>query len=86
MRPTETGLFVDVQGDRNRIAGNTFVGGTGPAVVLQGASGNLVTGNRACERPGQPLVVEQSAHHDDGRAAHSLRNRIEANESVDACP
>ena len=79
-------MFVDVQGDRNRIAGNTFAGGTGPAVVLQGASGNLVTGNRACGRPGQPLVVQQSAHHDDGRAAHSLRNRIEGNESVDACP
>ena len=86
VRPSETGLFVDVQGDRNRIAGNTFADGTGPAVVLQGASGNLVTGNRACDRPGQPLVVQQSAHHDDGRAAHSLRNRIEANESVDACP
>jgi hypothetical protein len=86
VRPSETGLFVDVQGDNNRIARNTFAGGTGPAVVLQGASGNLVTGNRACGRPGQPLVVQQSAHHDDGRAAHSLRNRIEANEALDACP
>ena len=86
LRPAETGLFVDVQGDNNRIAGNTFTGGTGTAIVLQGASGNLVTGNRACERPGRPLVVEQSAHHDDGRAAHSVRNRIEGNESVDACP
>jgi hypothetical protein len=86
LRPTETGLFIDVEGDSNRIAGNTIAGGSGPAVVLQGASGNLVTGNRACERVGQPLVVQQSAHYDDGRAAHSLRNRIEANESVATCP
>ena len=34
VRSTETGVF-DVQGDRNRIAGNTFAGGTGLAVVLQ---------------------------------------------------
>ena len=86
LRPAETGVFIDVEGDRNRIAGNTIVGGSGPAVVLQGASSNLVAGNRACGRPGQSLVVEQSAHHDDGRAAHSLRNRIEGNEDVDACP
>ena len=86
VRPTDAGIFVDVEGDRNRIVGNTVAGGTGPAVVLQGASGNLVAGNRACARPGQELVVQQSAHHDDGRAAHSLRNRLADNVSADPCP
>jgi hypothetical protein len=86
VRPTDAGVFIDVEGDRNRIVDNLVAGGSGPAVVLQGASGNLVSRNRSCERPGQELVVEQSAHHDDGRAAHSLGNRIEANDSVDACP
>jgi len=85
LRPADAGVFVDVEGDRNRIAENVVVGGSGPLVVLQGASGNLVTGNRACGRPGEPLVVEQSAHHDDGRAAHSLRNRLTANESATTC-
>ena len=86
VRPSDAGVFVDVEGDRNRIADNLVVGGTGPLVVLQGASGNLVAGNRACDRPGQPLVVEQSARHDDGRAAHSLRNRLADNESAATCP
>jgi hypothetical protein len=54
--------------------------------VLQGASGNLVAGNVGCERPGQEVVVQQSAHHDDGRAAHSLRNRLRGNRSAEACP
>ena len=86
VRPTETGIFIDDAGDRNRIAGNLVVSGSGPAVVLQGASDNIVTGTRACERPGAPIVREQSAHYDDGVAAHSLRNRIAGNGPVDACP
>ena len=84
VRPAEAGVFVDVAGDRNRIVDNVVVGGSGPAVVLQGASENLVAGNRGCERPGQQVVVQQSARHDDGRAAHSLRNRLRNNTS--ACP
>jgi Right handed beta helix region len=86
VRPGEAGVFVDVEGDRNRIVGNVVAGGRGPAVVLQGASGNLMAGNRGCERPGQAVVVQQSARHDDGRAAHSLRNRLRDNESVPSCP
>jgi hypothetical protein len=86
LRPVEAGVFVDVEGDRNRIVGNLVVGGSGPAVVLQGASGNLVAGNIGCERPGQEVVVQQSAHHDDGRAAHSLRNRLRGNRSAETCP
>jgi parallel beta-helix repeat protein len=74
----QTGLFIDVAGDGNRIAGNLVIGGAGPAIVLQGASGNLVSGNRACARPG-PVVQLQSAHFDNGVAAHSLRNRVVGN-------
>ncbi|HEX5621061.1 MAG TPA: right-handed parallel beta-helix repeat-containing protein, partial [Solirubrobacteraceae bacterium] len=86
VRPTDAGIFVDVAGDGNRIAGNVVVGGTGPAVVLQGASDNLVVDNRACERADERLIVEQSAHHDDGVAANSLRNRIARNQSHETCP
>lgn len=86
LRPADAGVFVDVEGDRNRVVANLVAGGSGPAVVLQGASGNLVADNRACRRAGQPVVVQQSAHHDNGRAANSLRNRISGNESVEACP
>jgi hypothetical protein len=86
IRPTDAGIFVDVAGDGNRIAANLVAGGSGPAVVLQGASDNLVVDNRACGRSREPLVVQQSAHHDDGVAAHSLRNRITGNGSSETCP
>jgi hypothetical protein len=85
LRPAEAGVFIDVEGDRNRVVDNVVAGGSGPAVVLQGASGNLVAGNVGCERPGEEVVVQQSAHHDDGRAAHSLRNRLRDHRRVDAC-
>jgi len=75
---SETGVFIDVAGDGNRIAGNLVIGGAGPAIVLQGASRNLVSGNRACARPG-PVVRLQSAGYDNGAAAHSLRNRVVGN-------
>jgi hypothetical protein len=86
VRPTDAGIFVDVAGDGNRVARNVVAGGSGPAIVLQGASDNLVTDNVSCGRPGRPLVVQQSAHHDDGVAAHSLRNRITGNQSSETCP
>jgi hypothetical protein len=84
VRPAEAGIFIDVAGDRNRISGNLVIGGSGPAVVLQGASDNVVTGTAACDRPGEPVVVERSARFDDGVAAHSLRNRIAGN--GERCP
>ena len=84
VRPAETGIFIDVAGDGNRLADNVVVGGSGPAVVLQGASDNVVTGTAACGRDGEPLVVQRSAHYDDGRAAHSLRNRLAGN--GERCP
>jgi hypothetical protein len=85
-RPAEAGLFIDVEGDRNRIVDNLVAGGSGPVVVLQGASDNIVAGNRGCGRQGERVVVQQSARHDDGRAAHSLRNRLRDNTNAPACP
>ena len=84
VRPSETGIFIDVAGDRNRLTRNTVIGGSGPAVVLQGASDNVVTRTAACDRPGERLVVERSAHFDNGVAAHSLRNRLAGN--GERCP
>jgi hypothetical protein len=79
------GVFVDVGGDRNRIAGNLIVGGAGPAVVLQGASHNLVTDNQACARDGEPLVALRSAEYEDGSTAHPLGNQVEGNSEVATC-
>jgi parallel beta-helix repeat protein len=78
---SETGLFVDVGGDHNRIVGNVFVGGSKPAIVLQGSSHNLVQANRGCRRRGGPLVAFDSARYDDGRPAVSRQNRLVGNES-----
>ena len=50
-RPTDAGIFIDVAGDENRIAANMVRGGRGPAVVLQGASDNVVVDTLACGRP-----------------------------------
>jgi parallel beta helix pectate lyase-like protein len=85
-RPTDAGIFVDVAGDRNRLADNVVLGGSGPAIVLQGASDNVVTGTTACTRGGERVVVQQSAHFDNGQPAHSLRNRVSGAGSRTACP
>jgi parallel beta-helix repeat protein len=77
----ETGMFVDVGSDRNRIVGNVFVGGARPAIVLQGSSHNLVQNNRGCRSRGGSLVALESARWDDGRRADSRRNRLVGNEN-----
>jgi parallel beta-helix repeat protein len=82
---TESGLFVDVAGDRNRITDNLIAGGGGDAIVLQGASDNLVSGNRVCERGDDHVVRLRSARFEDGTPAHSLRNRIAANRGLRSC-
>jgi parallel beta-helix repeat protein len=80
----QTGIFVDVGGDRNRIVGNAFVGGSRPAIILQGSSRNVVQGNRACGRRRGPLVAFERARWDDGRPAASSRNRLSDNEDLPA--
>jgi Right handed beta helix region len=75
----ETGIFVDVGGDRHRILGNVFVRGGRPAIVLQGSSHNIVRGNRACGGSGPPVVAFSEARFDDGRRAVPRNNRLQGN-------
>jgi parallel beta-helix repeat protein len=86
LRARQTGVFIDVAGDRNRIARNVIADGDGPGIVLQGASNNSVTGNLRCGAGDAPVVQEQSAHHDDGVRADSLGNRIAGNRRLSSCP
>jgi len=71
-RARAAGLFLDVGSDGNRIVDNTFSGGRNP-IVLQGASANLLAGNRASG--GGPLVGLRRGHYDDGELAVSAANR-----------
>jgi Periplasmic copper-binding protein (NosD)/Bacterial Ig domain len=82
---SETGIFVDVGGDRNKIVGNVFVGGSRPAIILQGSSHNVVQGNRGCRSAGQSLVGLESARYDDGSEAHSRANRLARNSVRGGC-
>ena len=82
---SETGIFVDVGGDHNRIVGNVFVGGSKPAIVLQGSSDNLVQGNVGCRMRTGSLVGMESARWDDGSEAHSRGNQLSGNKSMGRC-
>jgi hypothetical protein len=84
VRMSGAGLFVDVGGDGNLIAGNVFVGGARPAITLQGSSRNVVRGNVACRSDGA-LVALQSARWDNGSRATSRANRVNGNRSGDSC-
>jgi len=81
----ESGLFLDVGSDGNRIVGNVFVGGGRPAITLQGSSDNLVRDNVGCRGPTTSLVGLESARWDDGSTAHSRSNRLDGNRSVATC-
>ena len=82
---SETGIFVDVGGDNNRIVGNVFVGGPNPAIILQGSSNNVVQNNRGCRMRTGSLVGLESARWDDGREAVSRGNRMNENKSAGSC-
>ncbi|MEA2254684.1 MAG: hypothetical protein QOG35_729 [Solirubrobacteraceae bacterium] len=79
------GLFVDVGSDANRIEGNVFVGGARPAIVLQGASNNVVRDNRGCAAAGGRMVGEQAGRWEDGSLATPGSNRIAGNVDGAAC-
>jgi len=81
----ESGLFVDVGSDGNRIVGNVFVSGARPAITLQGSSDNLVRDNLGCGSAATSLVGLESARWDDGSEAHSRGNRLDKNRSVTTC-
>jgi hypothetical protein len=78
LHAAQAGLFVDVGSEANRIEGNRFVGGARPAIVLQGASANLVRGNLGCGVGGR-LIRQQSGRWEDGSLAEPRRNRVVGN-------
>lgn len=84
LRAAEAGLFVDVGSEANRIENNRFVGGARPAIVLQGASANLVRGNLGCGVGGR-LVRQQSGRTEDGSLAEPRRNRVVGNVERGLC-
>ena len=80
----DAGMFIDVGSDANRIEDNVFVQGARPAIVLQGASDNLVRANHACGRAG-PMVGQQAGRFEDGSRAAARRNRVVGNVQAGAC-
>ena len=80
----DAGMFIDVGSDSNRIEDNVFVDGARPAIVLQGASDNLVRANRACGNAGR-MVGQQAGRWEDGSRATARRNRVLGNVQVHAC-
>lgn len=80
----DAGMFIDVGSDANRIEDNVFVDGARPAIVLQGASNNLVRANRACGKTGQ-MVGQQAGRFEDGSPATARRNRVVGNVQAGAC-
>ena len=80
----DAGMFVDVGSDANRIEDNVFVHGARPAIVLQGASDNLVRANHACGKAG-PMVGQQAGRFEDGSRAAARRNRVVGNVQAGAC-
>lgn len=84
VRAARAGLFVDVGSDANRIEANRFVGGARPAIVLQGASGNLVRANVGCRAVGR-LIAQQPGRWEQGSLAASRRNRLFANVEAASC-
>jgi len=80
----DAGMFIDVGSDANRIEDNVFLDGARPAIVLQGASDNLVRANHACGKAG-PMVGQQAGRFEDGSRATARRNRVVGNVQADAC-
>jgi parallel beta-helix repeat protein len=81
----ESGLFLDVGSNANRVFGNVFVRGARPSITLQGSSGNLVFGNRGCGGSVAPLVGLEIARWDDGSLARPRANRLAGNRSRPTC-
>jgi hypothetical protein len=84
MRAARAGLFVDVGSEANRIEGNQFMGGARPAIVLQGASANLVRSNVGCGVSGR-LIREQAGRWEDGSLAEPRGNRVVGNVERGLC-
>jgi hypothetical protein len=83
-RAADAGIFLDVGSDANRVEGNRFVGGARPAIVLQGASANLVLANRGCGSSGA-MVREQPGRRENGAPAAARANRVVRNVGARSC-
>ena len=82
----ESGLFVDVGSDGNRIVGNVFVeAARGRRSRSRARPTNVVRDNLGCGGPATSLVGLESARWDDGSAAHSRGNRLAVNRSLATC-
>lgn len=81
---THHGLVIGVQDDGNHVVENTFVGDSGPMIVLQGSSGNLVQGNLSCLSSG-PFVAQWTAAADTGTDVTPQENVISDNRHRRAC-
>lgn len=84
LRATQAGLFVDVGSEGNRIERNRFLGGARPAIILQGASANLVRANLGCGVGGS-LIRQQSGRWEDGSLAEPRGNRVVGNVERGLC-
>jgi parallel beta-helix repeat protein len=71
------GIFVDVGSDRNVLRANE-IRGTPTAIVLQGASQNLIAHNYFCGHP-RIRVVQQNGQWDNGMTAKPVENRLRDN-------
>jgi hypothetical protein len=80
---SRAGIFIDVGSDRNALSHNRIIG-TRKAIVLQGASQNLVTRNIFCSRP-RGRVVQALGLWDNGASAPATANRIHRNRAAATC-
>ena len=80
---SRAGIFIDVGSDRNALSHNRIIG-TQKAIVLQGASRNLVTRNIFCSRP-RGRVVQTLGLWDNGASAPATANRIDRNRAAATC-
>jgi Right handed beta helix region len=81
---SEVGLFLDVGSNDNLVTRNTFRDVPSPAIVLQGASRNVVTKNVLCGTPG-PFVAERTGLWDDNSPATTSENVIQPNRVASVC-
>jgi len=80
---SRAGIFIDVGSDHNALSHN-WIFGTRKAIVLQGASQNLVTRNIFCSRP-RGRVVQTLGLWDNGTSAPATANRIDRNRAAATC-
>ena len=83
-RASLVGLFLDVGSDGNVVQRNSFRDVASPAIVLQGASRNVVTNNVVCGTSG-PMVVERNGLWDANSPAVPSENVVRPNRVMSTC-